>query len=60
MPTNSAHPYLSNPYHRPLAALNVKGDPAPGNSLITGHMGSGKTASHGALLAQALHPQSSR
>lgn len=60
MPINSAHSNLSNPYHRPLAAMDVKGDPAPGHSLITGPMGSGKTASHSVLLAQALHQQASR
>lgn len=60
MPINSAHSNLSNPYHRPLAEMDVKGDPAPGHSLITGLMGSGKTALHGVLLAQALHQQASR
>lgn len=60
MPINPAHPYLSNPYHRPLPAMNAKGDPVPGNLLIIGRMGSGKTASHGVLLAQALNQQASR
>lgn len=54
MPINSARPNLSNPYHLPLAAMNAKGDPVPGNSLVIGHMGAGKTALHGVLLAQAL------
>ncbi len=60
MPINPAHPNLSNPYHRPLAAMNVKGDPAPGHSLITGHMGAGKTALNVELLAQVLGQQSPR
>lgn len=60
MPINSAHPNLSNPYHRPLAAINVKGDPAPGHSLIIGHMGAGKTTSNSMLLAQVLNQQSPR
>lgn len=60
MPINSAHSNLSTPYHRPLAATNAKGDPVPGNSLIIGCMGSGKTTSHSELLAQVLRQQPPR
>lgn len=57
MPINSAHPNLSNPYHRPLTAMNVKGDLGPGHSLLTGHMGAGKTALNVELLTQLLRQQ---
>lgn len=60
MPINSAHPNFSNPYHRPLAAMNAKGDPVPGNSHVIGHMGAGKTALHVVLLAQVLRQQPPR